>query len=66
MKRKRLMKWAIDNDLKHTEIARKLGITNQHWTAVVNGKNNPSFSLIERFKAVFQVENALELFERED
>ncbi len=65
MKRKRLMKWVIDNNLKHSEIAQKLGITVQHWSSIINGKNNPSFALCERFKEVFQVENALELFEKE-
>ena len=66
MKRKRLKKWVIDNDLKHSEVAKKLNITNQHWTAIVNGRNNPSFALCEKFKTIFKVENALELFEKED
>ena len=66
MKRKRLMKWVIENNLKHSEIAEKLGVSKPHWSAIINGKNNPSFALIERFKEVFQVENALELFEKEN
>ena len=65
MKRKRLMKWVIDNNLKHTEIAERLGITKSHWSSIINGKNNPSFTLIEKFKEVFKVDNALELFEKE-
>ena len=65
MKRKRLMKWIIDNELKHSIIADKLAITRQHWSNIVNGKTNPSIALCERFKKAFNVENALELFERE-
>lgn len=66
MKRKKLMKWVIDNDLNHSEIADQLGITKSHWSNIINGKSNPSFALCEKFKAIFQVENALELFEKGD
>lgn len=64
-KRKILKKWAIDHNLKHKDIAAKLGITRQHWTNIVNGKSDPSYDLLEKFSKAFDVNNIYELFKKE-
>lgn len=64
MKRKNLMKWEIDNNLKRIDIAKKLGISTAHYSNIVNGKADPSLEVIERFQKVFQVDNIWELFKR--
>lgn len=63
-KRKNLMKWEIDNNLKRVDIAKKLGISQAHYSNIVNGVSDPSLEIVERFQSVFQVDDVLELFKR--
>lgn len=65
MKRKKLKKWVIDNDLKQLEIAERLGITRQQWYNIVNGKSDPSYKLLTKFSETFNIDNVYELFKKE-
>lgn len=64
-KRKKLIFWRIDNNLKQVEIAKKLGITSGHLSNIERGAVNPSYELMSRFERVFNVDNVSELFGRE-
>lgn len=70
LKRKKLIKLLIDNDLTQVEIANELEITNQHFSLLINGKSDPSFGLIEKFETFCNergivVEDVWELWKKE-
>ena len=50
MKRKKLIKFLVDNDLIQTDVAESLGISDNHFSLLINGKSNPSFGLMEKFE----------------
>lgn len=50
MKRKNLNKFLVDHELTQTEVADYLGVTENHFSLLINGKSNPSFGLIEKFE----------------
>lgn len=64
MKRKNLMKWEIDQNLKRSEIAKKLGISAPHYGNIVNGKVDPSIKVLEKFQDIFKVDDVLNLFKK--
>lgn len=61
-KRKNLIRWRIENDLKQVEIAKTLEISNGYYSNLEKGRVNPSFNMLVKFKEVFDVCDVLELF----
>lgn len=50
MKRKKLDKFLVDYDLKQNEVAEYLKVSENHFSLLVNGKSNPSYNLMGRFR----------------
>ena len=50
MKRKNLDKMLIEYDLPQNYVAAELGVTDQHFSSIINGKSNPSFGLMLKFE----------------
>ena len=52
------------NGLTQKQMAEKLSISSTHYSRIETGVINPSFELMEKFKKVFDVEDAFKLFEK--
>lgn len=65
MRRKKLKLWMVENNLTIKEIAERLNVSRIHFSNIVNGKVNPSYEFMQKFKDEFHVENVFELFEKE-
>ncbi len=67
--RKNLKLWEVQNNLKGTQVAKKLGISYAHYSAIKCGTKNPSLKLLEKFSEVFKdaegLDNMFELFKNE-
>lgn len=50
MKRKNLDKMLVEYDLTQGYVADRLGISEQHFSSIINGRANPSFGLILKFE----------------
>ena len=59
MKRKNLIKLLVDHDLTQKDVAKYLGVTDNHFSMLVNGKADPSFGLIEKFEQLCQEHNII-------
>lgn len=60
--RYRLIKWEDEHGYTGRYIADKLGISAPTWCMIKNGKQNPTFKQVMRFKDVFDVDDVLDLF----
>lgn len=70
MKRRNLMKWHFENEVSQTDVAKYIGVTDNHYSLVIKGKANPSFRFIEKFceyaeKHGYVIEDVWELFKKE-
>lgn len=54
MKRFNLIDFRKRSGLTQIQMANKLGISKSHYTALELGKQNPSYSLLEKFDAEFR------------
>lgn len=61
-KRKKLIFWRIEKGLKQVDVARKLGISNGYYSNLESGRATPSYSLLMRFKDMFEINNIMDLF----
>lgn len=61
-RRTNLRFWRIKNGLKQVDIYRKLKISSGYYSNLEKGKANPSFSLLVKFKDIFDVDDVIELF----
>ena len=61
-KRKNLIFWRIENGLKQVDIIKKLGISSGYYSNLEKGRVNPSFSLLMKFKEIFEIDDIVELF----
>ena len=59
-----LMVFRKEKGLTQIEMAKKLGITNNHYSRLERGENNPSMQLIEKMNEVFHIKDAYKLFEK--
>lgn len=64
-RRKKLIFWRIEQRLKQREVCERLGITTSHYSNIERGITEPSYELLLKFRDVFNVNNTLELFEKE-
>ena len=60
--RYRLIEWEEEHGYTGKYIAERLGISAPTWCMIKNGKQNPTFMQVMRFKEVFGVEEVLDLF----
>lgn len=65
-RRKKLVFWRIERRLKQRELCEQLGITSAHYSNLERGISDPSYDLLMRFKKVYQVDDVLTLFEKEN
>lgn len=65
-RRKKLIFWRIEQRLKQREVCEKLGITPSHYSNIERGITEPSYELLLKFRDIFNVDNTLELFEKEN
>ena len=65
-RRKKLIFWRIEQRLKQREVCERLGITPSHYSNIERGITEPSYELLLKFRDTFNVDNALELFEKEN
>lgn len=64
MKRKNLIKFRIDKNLKSYEMAKKLNLTAPYYSNLENGKIiNPKESIARRLEKEFEIDNGLYLLE---
>lgn len=64
MKRKNLIKFRIDKNLKSYQMAEKLGLTAPYYSNLENGKIiNPKESIARRLEKEFEIDNGLYLLE---
>lgn len=64
MKRKNLIKFRIDKNLKSYQMAEKLGLTAPYYSNLENGKIiNPKESVARRLEKEFEIDNGLYLLE---
>lgn len=66
MKRKKLKLWRVEHDLTQVQLAEELGVTVAYINQIELGKQKPSYELLCKFKEKYDVEDVLELFEREE
>lgn len=62
-KRRKLILWRMDNNLRQVQIIKKLGISSGYYSNLERARVNPSFDLLMRFRDVFEVDDVLDLFE---
>lgn len=60
-KRKNLIVWEKTNGFKAKDIAKKIGITEQTYSNIKNGKTTPSIEFAYKFAEAFPDEDVLEL-----
>ena len=65
-RRKKLVFWRIENRFKQKDICEKLDITTAHYSNLERGISDPSYELLLRFRELFEVEDVLGLFDKED
>ena len=65
-RRKKLVFWRIENHFKQKDICEKLNITTAHYSNLERGISDPSYELLLRFREMFEVEDVLGLFDKED
>ena len=65
-RRKKLIFWRIEQRFKQREVCERLGITPSHYSNIERGITEPSYELLLKFRDVFNVNNTLELFEKEN
>lgn len=64
MKRKNLIKFRIDKNLKSYEMAKKLDLTASYYSNLENGKIiNPKESIARKLEKEFDIDNGLYLLE---
>lgn len=64
MKRKNLIKFRIDKNLKSYEMAKKLNLTAPYYSNLENGKIiNPKESIARKLEKEFKIDNGLYLLE---
>ena len=67
--RKNLKCWEVQNNIKSVQVAKKLGISYSHYSAIKGGSKNPSLKLLQKFSEVFKdaegLDNMFELFKNE-
>lgn len=61
-RRTNLIIWEKGNGYKAKDVARTLGITEQTWCNIKNGKSTPDINFAYRFSAKYPEANVLELF----
>ena len=61
-KRKNLIFWRIENNLKQVDVTKKLKISSGYYSNLEKGRVDPSFSLLVKFKEVFEIDDIIELF----
>ena len=67
LKRKNLIKFRIDKDLKSKEMAKRLGLTTSYYSNLENGKIiNPKTNIVYQLEEAFGITNGLELLKLED
>lgn len=64
-KRLNLILWEKKNNYKAKNIAKLLGVTEQTYCNIKNGKSTPSIDFAYKFSELFPEENVLELFKIE-
>lgn len=65
-KRIKLILWEKEKGLMAKDIAKKLGITEQTYSNIKNGKTTPSIEFAYKFNEVFPDEDVLELLKYDD
>lgn len=65
-KRRKLILWRIEKDLKQREVAKALGVTSSHYSNIERGIVDPSYELLMRFRAQYPITDILWLFEKEE
>ena len=65
LKRKNLIKFRIDKNLKSKEMAEKLSMTTTKYSNIENGKVEPSLEILYKMQEVFGVDDVLELMKKE-
>lgn len=64
LKRKNLIKFRIDKNLKSYEMAKKLDLTASYYSNLENGKIiNPKESIARKLEKEFEIDNGLYLLE---
>ena len=61
-KRKTLIFWRIENNLKQKDIIKKLGVSSGYYSNLEKGRVDPSFKLLVKFKEIFEIDDIIELF----
>ena len=64
-RRKKLVFWRIEQRLKQKDLCEQLGITTAHYSNLERGLSDPSYDLLMRFRETYQVDDVLDLFEKE-
>ncbi len=52
----------VFHDMKQTELAPQLGITNSHLSEIESGRKQPTLALIDRYSSVFGIPRSSILF----
>lgn len=65
-KRIKLILWEKEKGLMAKDIAKRLGITEQTYSNIKNGKTTPSIEFAYKFNEVFPDEDVLELLKYDD
>jgi transcriptional regulator with XRE-family HTH domain len=65
-KRRKLILWRIEKDLKQREVAEALGVTSSHYSNIERGIVDPSYELLMRFRTHYAIVDILGLFEKEE
>lgn len=67
LKRKNLIKFRIDKNLKSKEMAERLGLTTSYYSNLENGKIiNPRTNIANKLEEAFGITNSLELLKLEE
>lgn len=64
--RQKLIRWEIENGYKGKFVAEKLGIANSTWSNIKNGRQNPTYELLEKFKKEFKPKDVITLFAEDE
>lgn len=63
--RNKLINWEKENGFTGRFVARRIGISDSAWSKIKQGKQQPTLENVRRLKAVFGIENVLDLFKEE-
>lgn len=67
LKRKNLIKFRIDKNLKSKEMAKRLGLTASYYSNLENGKIiDPKTNIVYRIEEAFGITNGAELLKLEE